>query len=78
MMTNEIAIAEQFVAQANPTGWNGQGKRPACFFTQPIVFYIPASPYTLQISYVFDDVDQQWIPFCELYDAETNLSLAET
>ena len=70
-------IAEDFLSKANPTNWNGVGRRPKKFDTRIYTYNIDSiNGNELDISFEYLDKDAApdepgWTHYCELRDKET-------
>jgi hypothetical protein len=69
-------IAEDFLSKANPTNWNGVGRRPKNFSTGIVTYNIDSiNGNELDSSFEYLDEDESdipgWTHYCELRDKET-------
>lgn len=77
-ITREFAehIAKDFINKMNPNKWDGAGEIPSEFDTR-ICTYDFGSPYVvLDISFDFDDDENEWCHYCEIVD-RVDLELCE-
>lgn len=67
--------AKDFLNRANPTNWDGSGKKPEEFNCTKYFTYDFGSPYVdLDISFNYYEEDNEWLHCCEIVNREPSSS----